>query len=314
MSKKRSTLESLRKKTQPRKRRGDSSQKNKEFAVVRVPMRVKEELSIVRLAYGIMWSSGGNDVVNLTHENLDDWSPEHITEEVFYLRLIDGALRIDPGLKRYLPLAREVYPSLAEKKRPTRQDEEMAVKEVLLRKMGKKEAVPKEVVEKPSEEADKSSASRSSVSLPVDNGNSEKDQIKESVYWFVKGDERLVARISKGKGSFAVDYDGRPQGFDFMIKHGWNLEDKDGNTIDRETALAIKKEKEKANENTNDDVPTAPMEKVLSVINHHVKSPAELRKEAESETDPEKKKKLLERADYIETLGKSLECFYKAEE
>lgn len=66
-------------------------------------------------------------------------------------------------------------------------------------------------------------------------------------YFYVKGDERLDARLSKGDGissSFTADLDGRPRGFDFFDKRGYKLVDEDGNVIDRQTAIDIKKERD----------------------------------------------------------------------
>ena len=66
-------------------------------------------------------------------------------------------------------------------------------------------------------------------------------------YFYVKGDERLDARLSKGNGissSFTADLDGRPRGFDFFDRRGYKLVDEDGNVIDRQTAIDIKKERD----------------------------------------------------------------------
>lgn len=66
-------------------------------------------------------------------------------------------------------------------------------------------------------------------------------------YFYVKGDERLDARLSKGDGissSFTADLDGRPRGFDFFDRRGYKLVDEDGNVIDRQTAIDIKKERD----------------------------------------------------------------------
>lgn len=64
-------------------------------------------------------------------------------------------------------------------------------------------------------------------------------------YFFVKGDERLEARLSKGNGtssSFTADLNGHPKGFDYLEKQGFQLVNEDGETFDRQTAIDIKKE------------------------------------------------------------------------
>lgn len=64
-------------------------------------------------------------------------------------------------------------------------------------------------------------------------------------YFFVRGDERLEARLSKGNGassSFTADLDGRPRGFDEFAKRGYILINEDDETIDRQTAIDIKRE------------------------------------------------------------------------
>ena len=64
-------------------------------------------------------------------------------------------------------------------------------------------------------------------------------------YFFIRGDERLVARLSTGNSassSFTADLDGRPRGFDEFAKRGYILINEDGETIDRQTAIDIKKE------------------------------------------------------------------------
>lgn len=101
-------------------------------------------------------------------------------------------------------------------------------------------------------------AVETSIAAPVINEHETKPSIQNSTtsdssapkmkerwkkkYWFVKGDERLEARISKGTGktaSFAVTHDGKNKGFAFMSENGWTLKDEDANVIDEKTAREI---------------------------------------------------------------------------
>ena len=59
-------------------------------------------------------------------------------------------------------------------------------------------------------------------------------------YFYVKGMERLEARFSKGKGSFAATQNGRNLGYAQMAKDGWHLEDEYGNTYDEQQAVELK--------------------------------------------------------------------------
>ena len=61
-------------------------------------------------------------------------------------------------------------------------------------------------------------------------------------YFFVKGKERILARFSKGPGSFACTFYNTPRGYTFMSNRGWHIEDELGRIIDDKTALVIKKE------------------------------------------------------------------------
>ena len=178
-------VDSIRGSISPRKKKNDDSQKLKRYAFIRVPEELKRNLEILKLAYEEMWS-------------------ERLTQEEFYLRLYQGALRIDPKVKDYLASAEAAY-----------------------------------------EPRGAAGAAESSIPNPV---LEPKENVKRHLlkYFFVNGNEKLPARFSKGKGSFAVTFEGRNRGVTFMTSRGWHLEDENGKKIDNETALAIKSEHEKS--------------------------------------------------------------------
>ena len=70
-------------------------------------------------------------------------------------------------------------------------------------------------------------------------------------YFFVKGEDRLPARFSKGPGTFAVTFEDRPRGVTFMTNRGWHLEDELGNIVDNKTATDIKREYENSQSTNN---------------------------------------------------------------
>ena len=82
----------------------------------------------------------------------------------------------------------------------------------------------------------------------------EKEKVKERhqlQYFFVKGENRLPARFSKGPGTFAVTFEDRPRGVTFMTNRGWHLEDELGNIVDNKTATDIKREYENSQSTNN---------------------------------------------------------------
>lgn len=85
----------------------------------------------------------------------------------------------------------------------------------------------------------------------------EKEKVNERhqlQYFFVKGEDRLPARFSKGPGTFAVTFEDQPRGVTFMTNRGWHLEDELGNIVDNKTATDIKREYENS-QSTNNTIP-----------------------------------------------------------
>ena len=193
--------------------------------------------------------------------------------EEFFIRLYDGALRIDPKVKDYIAMASDAYHARERFSGTAREATKKAVRSLALTAKMNGTAIMEEAVNAKEEaaknlQADILGSQESGLSPkaphdssqvdPSSNGpeppitDSESAQDVEAEgkkrcelkYFYVKGDERIPARFSKGPGSFAADFEGRARGFTFFSNNGWHLEDEFGSIIDENTALEIKHEHE----------------------------------------------------------------------
>lgn len=282
-------LTEIRESISPRKKKNDDSRKVKEYAVLRIPQSLFDDLQVLKLAYEIMWSEE-SDLSSLSDEDLETWEMEKMTQEEFFRRLYQAALRMDPALAGkpdqrgkkidYLSLAQEAYRSRAEHDGRVKSAMEQAVREIAVRARRngteletEAKSTPEQVVEKVqkarrllSAENANLEVNHSFVSEGMEDDSSsfweehQRDMARKrerkleewterwnssrvsKKYYFVNGDRTIDARFSKGQGSFACDYDGRPRGVSFMAKQGFSIQDEEGIIIDEKTAMVIKKE------------------------------------------------------------------------
>ncbi len=273
--KKKNILGDIRESISPRKRRNDDSQKVKGYAFIRVPESLKRDLDVLKMAYEIMWSDRG-DPSKLSTDELETWEMQRMTQEEFFRRLYQGALRIDPEVKGYLSRAKAAYDSVEGLGSRARAAAEKAIRsfERLSRENGTSVV---DEARRAQEEARKSlemlragtphidqhspvdpkiADMAGTVAVPTEQELQEDPRLQEAFgekvkgkerhelqYFFVKGEERLPARFSKGEGSFAVTFEERPHGFTYMANRGWHLEDELGEFIDEKTAMEIKMER-----------------------------------------------------------------------
>lgn len=135
-------LTEIRESISPRKKKNDDSRKVKEYAVLRIPQSLFEDLQVLKLAYEIMWSEV-SDLSSLSDEELETWEMEKMTQEEFFRRLYQAALRMDPALigkmeykgKKidYLSQAGEAYRSRTEHDSRVKSAMEQAVRELVVR-------------------------------------------------------------------------------------------------------------------------------------------------------------------------------------
>ena len=268
----RNILDEIRKKKDARKKEGDAPKEEIGYGYLRLPEQQIEDFGILKLAYEIMWSKGGNPS-ELSIEELEDWELEHMTMEEFFIRLYDGALRIDPKVKDYIAMASDAYHARERFSGTAREATKKAVRSLALTAKMNGTAIMEEAV-KAKEEAAKNlqadilgsqesglspkaphdstqvDPSSNEPEPPITDSESAQDVEAEGKkrcelkYFYVKGDERIPARFSKGPGSFAADFEGRARGFTFFSNNGWHLEDELGNVVDEKTAARIKEEHE----------------------------------------------------------------------
>lgn len=276
MGHKKIILGSIRESISTRKRRNDDSQKVKGYAFIRVPESLKKDLDVLKMAYEIMWSDYG-DPSTLSVEELETWEMQRMTQEEFFRRLYQGALRIDPDVKNYISRAEAVYESVQEFDGRARSAAEKAVRDLERRSRENGTSVVDEArnaQEEARENLEKVRAGIPSIdphspidpvltdmagtaAVPTDQELQEDPRLQEAYgekekvnerhqlqYFFVKGEDRLPARFSKGPGTFAVTFEDQPRGVTFMMNRGWHLEDELGNIVDNKTATDIKREYE----------------------------------------------------------------------
>ena len=85
----------------PRKKRGDSSQEEKKYAVVRIPEYQKDKLDELKLAFEAMLSEEGC-LPGESSEEEEQGKKIHLTQEQFFNVLYEGALRLAPKITGYL--------------------------------------------------------------------------------------------------------------------------------------------------------------------------------------------------------------------
>lgn len=209
-------ISTIRKAKAPRKKRLEQSEPFKRYAAIQLPVEQVEKLMILKKAYEMAWA-GSPDFESMSHSEIEQWSPEHITMEEFFERLYYGAIRADgSSLKKYIPLAERAVKATTSMKIKTRAGED----DVLRRLAAGEEPHPEEKVG--SEAAAKPQQPR--------------------CVRFVKGGSWVEAHPGD-LSPFYATIDNRNVGYRPMIKDGWTLVDADGAPVrdyDAANALSAK--------------------------------------------------------------------------
>ena len=135
-------ISTIRKAKAPRKKRLEQGEPFKKYAAIQLPIEQVEKLMTLKKAYEMAWA-GSPDFKSMSHSEIEQWSPEHITMEEFFERLSYGAMRADGSvLKKYIPLAVRVVKATTLMKIKTRAGED----DVLRRLAAGEEPHPEEMV------------------------------------------------------------------------------------------------------------------------------------------------------------------------
>lgn len=194
-------ISTIRKAKAPRKKRLDQGEPFKKYAAIQLPIEQVEKLMILKKAYEMAWA-GSPEFESMSHSEIEQWSPEHITMEEFLARLYYGAMRTDgSSLKKYISLAERAVKATNLMKIKTRAGED----DVLRRLAAGEEPHPEEMVG--SEAAAKPQQPR--------------------CVRFVKGESWIEAHPGNLSPFYAI-VDNRNVGYRPMIKEGWTLVDEDG--------------------------------------------------------------------------------------
>ncbi len=123
-------LSKVRKSVAPRKKKGDTEVKNKDYGVIRIPESLKKKLDILKLAVELMESNAG-ELSSLSDEALENWTMKTMTQEEFYLLMYDAMLRVYPDAKEYLVVANDTIMMRQSFEGPVRESTREAVKSLV---------------------------------------------------------------------------------------------------------------------------------------------------------------------------------------
>ena len=267
-------LDIIREQLPKKKISNNNSADGKDYGAIRVPHWLMKKLGILKLAYEIMWSSD-KELSALSDIELESLEMESLSYEELLMLLYDRALRIDPDVSKYIDLATEAFELRNQFGTAGKKSTRKAVKVLVRRSQrdgapSKDEAVQEQESEKAQNDVKEQPIDIKNERQIIERYNrfmekwegpatilkeeekmaAERERKRQELrsnkkYFFLKGDELLEARLSKGNGkssSFTADLNGHAMGYDFLINHGYVLQDEDGTTIDAETAISIKKE------------------------------------------------------------------------
>lgn len=167
MAKKRNILSEIRKDIAPRKKRNGDGELKK-YDAIRLPEELVREFKILKLAYELMWSDK-SDLESLTNEELEVWEMEHMTQEEFFRRLYDGALRIDPDVKKYIDTARRAYESRKKFEVKTNEDLRRVILDLFFNTKGAMVNTPLQIQEEAVKDLEENRKFNSTISPELSN-------------------------------------------------------------------------------------------------------------------------------------------------